>query len=245
MRIMGIDVASVNLMYESGSDDLILCTNERYLLELHRFMLMAPAYKYVKECWENDFDKGQSWYRRCRKLAAYNNRSRGKILRNWADVATYYCIPAMSSFSCHYDKWRLVSEHFPTEPDYESMRSWSKTHKEKNILFYKRNIYDFPISMAEENTLIYLHMPNNFASYGCGYVWSKRKLEFVSRELNQLARDGFKICVSARYMRMGRIVNGYADYFDPELFERRIYTELKAERYIDLPDQEVYLVANL
>jgi hypothetical protein len=245
MRILGIDVASADFLYASGSKDLVLCTNERYILELHKLLTLAPAHRYIRECWENEFADGHSWDKRCRKLAAFNNRSRRKVLRNWNDVVTYYCILAMSSFSYQFKKWRLVSEHVPMTPDYDAIQEWGKVQRGKEMLFYNKSVYRFPTTLLNEDTLMYIHLPNSFAAYGCGYVWSKRKLEYISAELNQFAREGYKICVSARHMRLGHVVNKYPQYFDQDLFKPYYYTQLKADRNINLPDQEVYLVANL
>lgn len=245
MRIVGIDVASADFMYASGSTDLVFCTNERYILEMHKLLTLAPAHRYIRDCWEKEFDNGHSWHKRCRKLAAFNNRSRRKVLRNWNDVVTYYCILAMSSFSYQYKRWRLVSEHVPMTPDYDVIKEWGEVQRKKEMLFYHRNIYRIPTRLLDDRTLLYIHLPNSFAAYGCGYVWSRRKLEYISNELNQLAKEGYKICISARHMRLGHIVNKYPEYFDPDLFTSHYYTELKADRHVNLPDQEVYLIANL
>lgn len=242
MRIVGLDVGTADLMYSSGSKDLVFCSNEKYWLELHRLFLVPPAHKYIRECWENVFDQGKNWEKRGKILSAYNNQKRGKILRNWDDVVKYYCILAMGGFSYTYDRWKLVSEHVPVEPDYGSIRGWYEEHGKKDIYFYRRNIYDFPTTKVDDNTLIYMHLPSQFAYYGCGYSWTKRKLEFISTELNLLAAEGYKICLSMLHSKRGVVVNQYAQFFDPEHFSPRYYNELKADR----PEvTEAYLVANL
>lgn len=239
MRIVGIDVGTANFMYASGSPDLVLCASERYWLELHKLLLLAPAHRYIRECWEEKFDSGQDWIRRCKVLSAYNNLRRGKILNNWDDVATLYCLMAMSGFSYTYKKWQLIGEHAPIEPDYEGIRYWANSNKGREVKFYRSNIYNFPIGKLDDNSLLYLHLPDHFAHYGCGYSWTRRKLEFISKELNSLAAEGYKICVSALHTRWGRVVNNYSEYFDPQHF----VPVLKACEDTDLT--EVYLVANL
>ncbi len=243
MRIISLDIGTSDLPYSSGSKDLILCSSERYWLELHRLLLMAPAHRYIRDCWEQRFDHGRDWVKRCKVLASYNNISRGKILGNWDDVVQYYCIMAMGGFSCFFDRWKLRSEHIPIEPDYEAIRGWHKTHREKEITLLRRNIYNFPTTKLDDNTLIYLHFPDRFAHYGCGYTWTLRKLEHASKELNSLANEGYKICVSYTKTRYGRVVNDYAEYFDPEIFRVITYPVLKASG--DTGVSESYLVANL
>lgn len=242
MRIIGLDVGSANFMYDSGSEDLILCSNERYWLELHKLLLLSPAHTYIKECWENKFGSGQDWTKRCKVLSAYNNRTRGKILRNWSDVAEYYCVLSMSGFSYFYDKWRLIGEHYPVTPNTEYIREWYLKHKDKSIYFERKNIYNFPIKKLNENTLLYIHLPASFSSYGCGYSWTRRKFDFISRELNGLASEGYKVCVSYVSGKYGLSTDRYKESFDPDLFSLNTYTELKADRQ---EVTEAYLVANL
>lgn len=246
MRIVTLDVGSGQMPYHSGSKDLVFCSSERYQLELHRFLTIAPAHSYVRKLWESEFDNGQNWYYRCRVLASYNSLKRSKIISSWSDVATYYCILCMSSFHVSYNKWRLVSEHNPVRPDYAGMKEWSGLNRTKSIKYMRRSIYNFDTTLLDSNTLIYIHLPNIFASYGCGYVWTSRKLGFVVTELTELAKLGYKVCISFMHSRWGRQVTNYANLFDTELFKPHFYSELKASRYgiNNVATTEVYLVAN-
>lgn len=246
MRIIALDVGSAELAYESGAGEVVLCSNERYLLEMHKLLTLSPASSYIRDCWENEFDKGRDWKARCRKLSAFNNLSRGKILRNWDDVATYYCILSMSGFNYRYEKWRMVAEYNPVTPSFARIKSWYEDNKDREFTFHKRNIYNFPTRQIDNNTLIYLHLPHAFLSYGCGYVWTQRKLEHIARELHLLAAEGFKVCVSSLSKKWGREINTYTEYFSPDVFRPHVYRELKASRYssYDLSTEETYFVAN-
>lgn len=245
MNILTLDVGSGDLPYASGSDNLIFCSTERYHLELHKFLTVPPAFSYIKDMWENTFDNGLDWKTRCSWLSSYNNYSRPKQLNTWEDMSRYYCILAMSSFNVHYDKWKVIGEHNPTTPDYEAIRAWSDLHKDKNIKYRKRSIYNFPTSDLGDNSVIYFHIPSQFASYGCGYSWTKKKFEHLLKDLTELAQMGYKICVSSLYEKWGRKTSELTDQFDGSLFHPHFYSykKVKASRYPSVT--EVYLVANL
>lgn len=246
MRIVTLDTGTGQMPYHSGSNDLVFCSSERYNLELHRFLTISPAHSYIRSVWEEKFDNGRDWNYRCRILASYNSLKRGKIISTWSDMSTYYCILCMSSFHVSYDKWRLVSEHIPTPPDYDMIRSWSESHRNKSIKYMRRGLFNFDTTLVDSNTLIYIHLPNTFASYGCGYVWTARKLDYVAKELTDLARLGYRVCISFLHTKWGRKVTNYIDRFDPGLFKPYFYSELKASRYgfNNVATTEVYLVAN-
>ena len=247
MKFLVLDTAAADLAYASGSQNLVLCSNERFHLELHKFLTILPAHRYIRDSWENKFEGGRGWRQRGKYLAAFNNRYRPKVMKSWDDMSQYYCVLAMSGFRTSYQRWKLIGEHTPITPDYAKIREWSQSHKGKDIRYYRRNIYNFPTTEINENTVIYFHLPNIFSQYGCGYVWTRRKLESVSREFSELARSGQQIIVS---MSHGRWDKGNAEIeslFPDDLFRTLRYTELKAQRlgFTTQPVTEVYLVANL
>lgn len=239
MSIIGVDVTSADLMYSSHSKRLIFCSGEKYMLELHRFLSVVPSYRYVREKWENEFSSGQNWQHRCRALASFNSRKRSKILRNWMDMSTYYCILCMSSFNVHYKRWKLVGEHIPCTPDYESIHS----HAIKNasrILQYKRcEINTLPTTRIDNNTLIYFHIPHQYGYYGHTYQWNKSRLLHTLNELSTFAQEGYRVCISGLYDRRGLRMYKYEDLIPSELFYPVFYPELKANR-----STEVYYIAN-
>jgi len=242
-KILTLDVGSGDLPYASGSDNLIICSTERYHLELHKFLAVPPSSIYIRDMWENTFDNGLNWQARCSWLSSYNNFSRPKHLNTWEDMSRYYCILSMSSFNVSYDKWKMVGEHNPLTPNYEAIKSWSNLQKDKVIKYRKRNIYNFPTSELGDNSVIYFHIPGQFASYGCGYFWTKRKFKHYLKDLTELAQMGYKICISSVYEKWGRKRSELTDQFDSSLFRSYYYKEVKASK--NPPVTEVYLVANL
>jgi len=244
-KILTLDLGSGDLPYASGSNSLIFCSTERYQLELHKFLIVPPSHIYVKSMWEKTFDNGLNWQARCNWLASYNNFSRPKKIDTWEDIARYYCILSMSSFNIYFDKWKLIGEHNPLTPDYEAIKSWSNQHKNKTIKYRKRDIYDFPTSELNDNSIIYFHIPSQFSYYGFGYSWTKKRFKHFLKDLTELAQMGYKICISSIYEKWGRKMSELTDQFDNNLFLPYYYSyeEVKANRYPSVT--EVYLVANL
>lgn len=236
---MGVDIASADLMYSSSSSKLTFCSTERFMLELHRFLSLKPSHMYVKETWENQFGGGRNWYHRSRMLASFNNFNRPKVLKTWKDLSSYYCIFCMSSFNIHYDKWKMIGEFFPTTPDYKKIRDHAIKNTQRELYFRKKNIYTLPTTEIDNNTLIYFHIPHQYGSYGKPYQWDKVRMETTVKELNLLAAEGYRVCVSGLYERWGLRLYEYDRLFPPDLFHPIYYGELKANR-----STEVYYIAN-
>lgn len=225
-KILCIDTAQSDLPYFSSSPHLILCSRERYMLELHKFLLVPTSFEIIRECWETEFNHGTDWNRRCRELASFNSRERGRILRNWTDTARYYCILAMSGWYYHYNKWMFIGEHTPITPDYENIRLWSKYNSNREIDFQVRDINTFKTTAIDKETLIYFNFPYQYGSYGCRYLWTKAKYDKMVKELVELAQIGYKVCVSTPYKNRGRYLRHFTPYIlPPNLFKMH---ELKA-----------------
>lgn len=247
MKFLVLDAASADLAYASSSQNLILCSNERYHLEMHKFLTISPAYRYIRDSWENKFECGRGWKQRGKFLAAFNNLHRPKLMRTWDDMSQYYCVLAMSGFRTSYQRGSLVGEHTPVTPNYDLIRKWSRACKDKTIRYYRRNIYNFPTAEVDNNTVIYYHIPVNFSLYGYGYVWTRRRLENVSMEFSELARSGQPTIISMSHGRWAKKNTDIEGLFPDDLFRTLHYTELKAQGlgFTQKPATEVYLVANL
>jgi hypothetical protein len=225
-HILCIDTAQADLPYFSGSSHLTLCSKERYMLELHRFLLVPTAHELIKQVWESEFNHGRDWERRCRELASFNSKERGRILRNWTDTARYYCILAMSGWYYHYNKWMFVGEHTPVTPQYEDLYTWAQYNSQRTIDFQVRDIYSFRTTVMDNNSLIYFNFPYQYGSYGCRYLWTKSKYDSMLKELVELAQIGYKVCVSTPYRNRGRHLRHFTpSILPPELFQMH---ELKA-----------------
>jgi hypothetical protein len=246
-RFLVLDTSTAGLAYASGSNELVLCANERYQLEMHKFLTIAPAHSYIKNLWENKYENGMDWKNRGRFVASFNNHHYPKVMKTWNDMAQYYCVLAMSGFRTNFRKWKLIAEHTPVTPDYQGIRLWSQAHKNKTIRYYKRNVYNFPTTELNEKTVIYIHLPDNFAPYGCGYAWTKRKLNHVARELIYFAEIGQPVVVSLTHTRWSRRNETVEELFPTNLFRTNHFTELKAQKpgFTPRPLTEAYLVANI
>jgi hypothetical protein len=225
-HVLCIDTAQADLPYFSSSPKLTLCTKERYMLELHKFLLVPTAHELIKEVWEQEYDNGRNWTQRCKELASFNNKDRGRILRNWTDTARYYCILSMSGFYYHYNKWMFVGEHTPVTPDYNSLSKWSEINSQRQVDFQVRDIYTFKTTAVDNNTVIYFNFPYQYGSYGCRYLWTKKKFDSMVKEIVSLAVMGHKVCVSTPYRNRGRYLRHFTPHIlPPELFKMH---ELKA-----------------
>lgn len=246
-RFLVLDTATAALAYASGSGEIVLCTNERYQLEMHKFLTIAPAFRYIKDLWEGTYDYGQDWRQRGKYTASLNHTTRPRIMKTWDDLAHYYCILAMSDFRVNFRKWRMVAEHTPVTPNYSTIREWSQKQKTKTIRYYRRNVYKFPTTELDDRTVIYVHIPDNFAPYGCGYAWTRRKLDHIAEELNYFAGLGQPVIVSLTHGRWGKRNTGIEEMFPAPLFHAHYYVELKADKpgFNPQPLTEAYLVANL
>jgi hypothetical protein len=229
-HLLCLDAAQADLVYSSGSDKITLCSKERYLLELHRFLLIKSAYSMVKDVWENRYGNGENWDQRSRDLASFNSKDRGRILRNWEDVSIYYCILCMSGFYYHYNKWKFVGEHTPIPPNYENMSLWAEHFSKTDINFQPRNVANFRTSVVDKNTIIYFNFPYQYGSYGCRYLWTKSKFDSIIKDLTELALMGHKICVSTPFINRGRHLRHFTRILPESLFKQYIYHELKASK---------------
>lgn len=242
MSILGIDVGSANLLYASKSSKITLCSEEKLLLELHKFLTLAPAHQYIREKWEGLFDHGKDWTQRGKIFAHYNKAYRRRRFKNWSDVATFYCILAMSGFRVHFEGGKLYGEHCPQTPDYAELKNWAQVQRKKNIQYRKTNILSFNTSEDyDNNTLLYIHLPSQYGHYGYDYKWTKSRWLLTIRELQSLALMGHKVCISMTQTQWGSpLKNPYESEIDLDLFYPVTYRGLKASS----PYSEVYYVAN-
>jgi hypothetical protein len=229
-HIFCLDTSQADLVYCSGSSKLTLCSKERYMLELHKFLLIRPACSLIKDIWEGRYGSGSDWDQRSRDLASFNSKDRGRILRNWEDVALYYCILAMSGFHYHYNKWKFVGEHNPITPDYESLTFWSEYFSLTDIKFQPRSVENFRTTAVDDNTIIYFNFPYQYGSYGCRYLWNKPRFGNTVTDLVELARMGHKVCVSTPFINRGRHLRHFTRILPESLFKQHIYHELKASK---------------
>lgn len=248
--ILVVDAAAAELAYDSPAGRITLCTNEKYILELHKLLSMKKAETIIREVWEDKFESGRNTRYAQDKLKWFNYKSdrRNTSGWSWTDVANYYCLLAQSGFSYSFDKWKLkVSVDSPSQPDYTALRGFYNRTQGREIHYSRSSIYKLPTTQIDNETVVYLHAPIRFSQYGCGYVWTKRKLNFMCEQMEDFARLGYRVCVSSLYSRWGVPISGAGDLLDPALFTPYIYRELKAESRYGLNNltEEIYYVSNL
>ena len=248
-KYLGVDVGSADFLYESESPELTLCTNEKFILELHKFLSMPRSTRIVREVWEQEFLSGTDIVRSRDILRVHNHRSvlRLKVLRDWKDVAKYYCLLAQAGYSYHYEKRKLVVDLLnPITPPYDRIDEWRKRTEGRRIRYRPKSIYCLPTSLIDTDTAIYIHLPLQFGQYGCGYAWSRRKLAFMVSQLTELAGLGYRIVVSAAHGKYGREMPIARNLLPQPLFTPFIYYELKAKsKYgFNNSSSEVFYCAN-
>lgn len=235
MGIVGVDIGSADLLYASSSEKITLCSKEQFHLELHKFLAMRSAHQHVKKLWEEVFDSGRDWQTRGRLFAHYNKRYRRKKFKTWSDAATFYCILAMSGFRVHYKDNMLYGEHCPQTPDYAFLKKWAFDQRRKQIMYSNSDISTFNTLGLDNNSVLYLHLPSQYGSYGYGYKWTKSRWLFTYKELENLALLNHKVCIS-----MAKGPSRYEKQIDPDVFYSVKYEGLKASS----PYSELYYVAN-
>lgn len=238
LPILGVDVGSADLLYASKSSKITLCSQELFHLELHKLLTLPPAHQYIRQKWETVFDHGRDWHARGRIFAHYNKAYRRKKFKNWSDVATFYCILAMSSFRFHYQDNKLHAEHCPQCPDYEALRLWAQRHKSRQIIYSRSDILTFNTLDFDNNTLLYMHLPAQYGNYGYGYTWTRQKWLRVYTELESFALSGQRVCISTPGNRWAPTL--YESDIDTDVFRPLLYHGLKASH----PYSELYYVAN-
>ena len=253
LDVMVLDAASAQLAYESKCGTITLCTSEKYLLEVHKLLSMRSAPALIESIWTDKakFDKGQNINYVEDRLKWLNFRSarRNTSGWSWSDVATYYCLLAQGGFNYHFDKWALrIDKGSPVHPDLEQITQFSYAINGRILRYRRRTIFNFPIhEVDKERTLIYIHLPIRFSQYGCGYAWTRRKLNFVRTQLVELAELEYKVCVSALHTRWGREIEGINDFLPHPLFTPYVYSSLKEPSRYGLNNltREVYYAAGV
>lgn len=230
---MVLDAAGAELAYGSQSNSITLCTNEKYILETHKMLSLPNSSELVKEVWTNPdcFNSGHNIEYVKKQLKWLNYKSSRRSTRgwNWTNVANYYCLLAQGGFNYHFDRWRLkIDKNNPVSPDFSLIKSFSDSCRGRQLRYRQRNIFNFPINeVNKESILLYIHLPIRFTQYGCGYSWTKRKLNFVRSQLVDLARLDYKVCVSSLHTKWGREIKLSPDFLPPDLFTSHIYDVLK------------------
>jgi hypothetical protein len=253
LSIMVLDCSSAELAYSSNSRAITLCTNEKYILEVHKMLALPNSKSIIEEVWTdpNRFDQGRNiaYVENRLKWLNYKSAKRGTRSWNWTDVAIYYCLLSQGGFNYHFRGWSLqIDKHNPVRPDFPSIERFSLMAKDKRLLYRRRTIFNFPIQEVDkETTLIYIHIPIQFSQYGCGYVWTRRKLRFVQTQLVELASMGYRVCVSTLHSRWGRQIPMSRNLLPEDLFRPSIYTVLKDSSSYGLNNltQEAYYAAGI
>jgi hypothetical protein len=244
-----VESGSSYLPYYSASGKLIICSDERFVLDLHKFLSTSTSLSLLKDVWVNEFDQGRNVRYAIALLQTTNIRSalRSTAFKSWTEVARYYCLLAQSGFSYHFRRRKLVMEfNNPIPPPFEQIREWQAGLQTKDLIYHNSGLKNFPISLVDDNTIIYLHVPAQPAQYGCGCVWNKRKVDLVKKQVCELAELGYKVCVSTAGHKWGHEIPFTKDLLPARLFTSRTYYELKAPSKYGLNNRnsEVFYCAN-
>jgi hypothetical protein len=244
-----VESGSSYLPYLSLSPKITICSDERFITPLHNFLKCSTCVSILREVWINEFDEGRNVPYAVSVLQATNIRSalRSMPFRSWTDTARYYCLLAQSGFSYQFKRRKLAMEfNNPLPPNFDELAEWYKHLSTKEINIFNAGMKRFPTKGIDNNTIIYFHVPGHPAQYGCGFVWNKRKVEWVKRQVCELAELGYKVCVSTVGHKWGKEVPFTKNLLPAPLFTPHIYSELKAPSKYGLNNlnTEVYYCAN-
>jgi hypothetical protein len=248
-KYLCVESGSTNLAYYSNSTKITVCSDERFVYDLHKFIATSTCPSILRDVWEKEFDNGRDVKYAISILQTANIRSslRCQAFKSWTEVARYYCLLAQSSFSYNFKRKKLVVEfNNPIPPPYQEIESWQSLNPNRTIHHSKTGLRNFPIQEADEDTIIYVHIPAQPGQYGYGYVWNKRKVDRVKRQMCELALLGYKVCISTTHHKWGKEVPFTKNLLSENIFTPRIYYELKApSKYgFNNLNSEVFYCAN-
>lgn len=244
-HLLCVDVGAGSLAYDSECSHITLCSNERYALELHKFLLNKNAESVIREIWERDFGRGANKDYAKSVLHRHNllNSKGGEIFSSWSEVAKYYCLLLQSGMSYYYAGKRLIVDlDNPTSLPSEELTAHYLSNKPRAFSFSRKGILQLPLSQVDNNTIIYFQIPIVFGQYGYGYVWSRRKLRFMVKEFTALAEEGYKVVISSQLKRYGVDVVGVRGLF-PGLQSVEVGKSSTSKYGFDNSNTEIYFFA--
>ncbi len=205
------DVCLTNgsLLYSSAGG--IGVTKEPYIVEMHKFIKSSAAVHALKSAFEKEFS---SQFTKRKFYALRERMNEGGMesdsLDTWAKLYLLWC---GSGFRHRYRGRGYDGLYQPTSLNYEALTTASRQSREKNLLFRKEDFYSLSESIINENVVVYLYVPSEFGAYGAGFKWSKERLSYYVRMINEFHELGHKVCVSAMFEKRGRVFREYSSLF--------------------------------
>jgi len=246
-----LDISCGDMLYHTTptcpNSPPIAATSEKYILELHRMMRVRGSADLVWRVWREEFGMGESEELFKESRSVFNS-SRPR-LSNWTDCARLYCILACTGWQFSYKKKYFTGTYFPHKLYKHDLDKWEREARSRNIVYQESNIFNLNESLLGPNSFFYLHLPLRFDVYGCGYVWSKRKFNFILGAFEELAELGKTVVLSTPLTRLGVEVKGKREGLLSSKFTPQVVEIPKKSKY-GLgegmpPDSDIYYTANL
>jgi len=214
-------------------------TKEPYIVDMHKFIKLPNCVSILKEVYhekyKGNFTRGS--YQRSREV--FNEKT--KKITNWKSCAELYALWAASGFTHRYKLRGYEGTYLPSKFRLDQLQEASRTSREKNLLFDRRDFFSFSESIINENVVIYMHLPQAYGVYGAGFLWNEKVLKNTKNIIDELSILGYKICVSALHVNRGRLLIDYSDLL-PSLnnvyVEQFKVSELGSECY----NSDIYLL---
>lgn len=232
MYVYDILLSSGELLYSCAGG--IGVTDERYVVDMHKFISRATAVKTIRDAMPAEYTK--------RRYNTMRERFNERTLRvsSWAHCSELYCLWAGSGFSHRYRDHGYDGIYSPTRVDYEVLSQCSKVSRDKRLIFRSEGLSKFSDSLITDQTVVYAHLPSEFGRYGANFLWNKKTLSRVVRVLGELSELGYKICVSARHEKRGRVCTDYSKIF-PALSHIVVPQFKVSELTFETSNSEIYL----
>lgn len=223
MYVYDVLLSSGEMIYACAGG--IGITKERYITDMHKFLSIAPSYKYISDVYFNVFNNTFSRGTYLRIRAAFNDNP---SLSCWKDHAILYCLWASSSFRHKYLGRGYNARFSPREINIENIEYFSNISRNKKILFRKEDFNSLSESIIHDGVVIYAHLPNSFGKYGCDFFWNKQSEYRLLRNLTELGDMGYKFCVSADYSLKSRLdcILDSCNVYEVNQFKERRYSEI-------------------
>jgi hypothetical protein len=190
-------------------------TKERHIADMHSSIKAGTFSSSVETYLCTQFKHGFNKRVYTRLRERYNGSF--KKPQSILECTKLYSLWLCSNFSHKYGpSGGYNGNYLPRGIDFSLLKNASNVSKQKNLLFRNEDLFSFPESIINENLVLYFHLPDCYGKYGVNFYWNKKIFKEAVQIIKELGQFGYKICVSASYLKRGKVPTDYRHIF-PEL----------------------------
>ena len=237
LYVYDLNLTTGKLLYSCAGG--IGVSKERNMVEMHNFISKKYSSTLLKETFRTIFGDKFSLQKYIRLRTRFNDKP--NKTHSSRDCAELYCLWAATNFSHRYIMSAYDGHFLPARLNYDGVDMASRISRSKEIKFRKESLSSFSESVINSNTVLYMHFPEEYRNYGCGFRWNSKMLEYYVSSCNELHSLGYKVCVSAEYVRRGLVLKDYPAMFPEfEYVEASPFKSIRSE--VHKRSSEIYLM---